>query len=168
MKKRKLRRDGMMVSEVGLGCMSFAGFYGETTREDSHATLAAALDLGVDFLDTANVYGMGVSETVMGEFLKDHPDRFTIATKGGIRRDPDTGKRDFCNREDYLRAELEKSLTRLGVDNVALYYIHRRDTEVEIEDVMQTLLKFKAEGKIEDIRIFSLETNPQAPLPDAR
>lgn len=137
-----------MVSEVGLGCMSFAGFYGPTSQEEAHNTLAAALDLGIDFLDTANVYGRGVSETMIGAFLNGNADRFTIATKGAIWRDPKTGKRGFNNTEDHLRSELEKSLIRLGVDHVALYYVHRRDPDIEIEDVMATLLKFKAEGKI--------------------
>ena len=126
-----------MVSEIGLGCWSFGGAYGPTTEAEAHDTLASALDLGVDFLDTANVYGMGQSETIIGSFLKGRQDLFTIATKGGIRRDPATGKRTFDNKPDYLRAELEASLTRLGMDCVDLYYIHRRDPEVPIEEVMQ-------------------------------
>lgn len=137
-----------MVSEIGLGCWSFGGAYGPTTEAEAHDTLAAALDLGVSFLDTANVYGMGQSETIIGSFLKGRQGLFTIATKGGICRDPDTGKRTFNNRPDYLRAELEASLSRLGLDCVDLYYIHRRDQEVPVEDVMDTLLRFKAEGKI--------------------
>lgn len=137
-----------MVSEIGLGCWSFGGAYGPTTEAEAHDTLATALDLGVSFLDTANVYGMGQSETMIGSFLKGRQGLFTIATKGGICRDPDTGKRTFNNRPDYLRAELEASLSRLGLDCVDLYYIHRRDQEVPVEDVMDTLLRFKAEGKI--------------------
>ncbi len=148
MKKRQLLETGKSVSEIGLGCMSFAGFYGSTTEKEAHETLRAALDLGIDFLDTANVYGNGVSENIIGSFLKGDDSKFTLATKGSIWRDPETGERGFNNKPDYLRAELEKSLTRLGLDHVALYYIHRRDPEVEIEDVMETLLAFKAEGKI--------------------
>lgn len=148
MKTRRMRQDGKTVGEIGLGCWSFGGAYGPTTETEAHDTLSAARDLGVDFLDTANVYGMGVSETIIGSYLKGRPDVFTIATKGGIDRDPATGKRGFNNAKDYLRAELEASLTRLGLDCVDLYYIHRRDTRVEIEEVMETLLGFKAEGKI--------------------
>ncbi len=148
MERRRLLQDGTQVSAIGLGCMSFAGFYGATTEAEAHRTLAAALDLGIDFLDTANVYGMGASERIMGSFLNGDDSRFTIATKAGIWRDPDTGQRGFNNKAGYLRAELEGSLTRLGVDHVALYYIHRRDPSVEIEEVMQTLLALKAEGKI--------------------
>jgi aryl-alcohol dehydrogenase-like predicted oxidoreductase len=148
MKKRQIRQDGKMVSEVGLGCWSFGGSYGPTTEAEAHNTLSAALDHGVDFLDTANVYGMGVSESIIGSFLKGDQNRFTIATKGAIWRDPETGKRGFNNRADYLRGELEASLSRLGLEQVDLYYIHRRDQSVAIEDLMETILAFKAEGKI--------------------
>lgn len=148
MKQRQLRADGMMVSEIGLGCMSFAGFYGPTTETEAHETLAAALDMGINFLDTANVYGMGLSEQIIGSFLKGDADKFTIATKGAIWRDPDTGERGFNNTADHLRAELTKSLTRLGLDHVALYYIHRRDPDLQIEEVMHTLLALKSEGLI--------------------
>lgn len=151
LKQRRLLTDGTMVSEIGLGCLSFAGFYGPTSEVASHQTLAAALDLGIDFIDTANVYGMGKSESMIGSFLKGNADKFTIATKAGIARDPETGVRGFNNKPDHLRAELEKSLKRLGVDHVALYYIHRRDPDLEIEEVMETLLALKAEGKIRGI-----------------
>ena len=128
--------------------MSFAGTYGPTTQDEAHATLAAALDLGIDFLDTANVYGMGVSERMIGAFITDNPSKFTIATKASICRDPKTGERSYNNKPDHLRSELEQSLTRLGLDHVDLFYIHRRDKTVEIEDVMETLLALKKEGKI--------------------
>lgn len=148
MKKRKLLVDGTQVSEIGLGCMSFAGFYGASSQAEADQTLAAAQDLGVDFLDTANVYGMGVSERMIGTYLKGDATKFTIATKASITRDPETGVRGFNNKPDHLRAELEKSLQRLGVEHVALFYIHRRDPSIEIEAVMDTMLALKAEGKI--------------------
>lgn len=148
MQKRKIRQDGKLVSEIGLGCWSFAGSYGATTEAEAHNTLSAAKEMGVDFLDSANVYGMGVSERIIGSFLKGNAAGFTIATKAGIWRDPATGKRGFNNKADYLRQELEDSLTRLGLEHVDLYYMHRRDQEVPVEAVMETLLGFKAEGKI--------------------
>ncbi|MEM1072831.1 MAG: aldo/keto reductase [Pseudomonadota bacterium] len=148
MKYRKLLKDGSKVSEIGLGCWSFAGAYGETSEAESHQTLQTAQELGIDFLDTANVYGMGVSETVMGTFLKSRTHSFKIATKAGIWRDPNTGARGFNNKPDYLRGELENSLKRLGHERVDLYYIHRRDADIEIEAVMEALLTFKTEGKI--------------------
>jgi aryl-alcohol dehydrogenase-like predicted oxidoreductase len=148
MHKRQLGKGGPDVSAIGVGCWSFAGAYGPTTEAESHDTLAAALNLGIDFLDTANVYGAGVSERVIGSFIKDHPNRFTIATKAGIYRDPDTNVRSFNNSPEHLREALEKSLRNLGVDHVALYYIHRREADRPIEDVMETLVRFKQEGKI--------------------
>ena len=148
MQLRQLRQDGKLVSAIGLGCWSFAGSYGPTTQAQAHDTLSAARDLGVSFLDTANVYGMGVSESIIGAYLKRNQNAFTIATKAGIARDPDTGTRAFDNSAGYLRRELENSLSRLGLEQVDLFYIHRRDARVAIEDVMQTLLAFKAEGKI--------------------
>lgn len=148
MKQRRLGAGGPMVSEIGLGCWSFGGSYGPTSEAESHETLAAAIELGIDFLDTSNVYGMGVSEKVIGSFLKKHPAKFIIATKAGIYRDPQTNKRGFNNAPEYLRCELEKSLTKLGVEHIDLYYIHRREAERPIEDVMETMLRFKDEGKI--------------------
>lgn len=148
MKRRQIRQDGKTVSEVGLGCWSFGGSYGPTTEAESHNTLSAARDLGVDFLDTANIYGMGISESAIGSFLKGNAGGFTIATKAGIQPGSATQSRGFNNKPDYLRSELEASLTRLGLDHVDLYYMHRRDQDVAVEDVMETLLTFKAEGKI--------------------
>lgn len=151
MDKRQLGKQGPMVSAIGLGCWNFAGPYGPTDVAESHDTLEAALDLGIDFLDTSIVYGAGLSEQVIGSFIKDNPGKFTIATKGGIHRDPETNARSFNNSEDYLRQVLEKSLTNLGVENVELYYIHRREEERPIEEVVETLVKFKNEGKINRI-----------------
>ncbi len=148
MQKRRLGQDGPMISAIGLGCWSFCNAYGPTDEAESHAALAAALELGIDFLDTANVYGNGVSEQVIGSFIRDHPGRFRIATKAGIWRHPETKVRGFNNSPEHLRDELEKSLTRLGVEHVELYYIHRLEPGRPIEDVMETLVRFKDEGKI--------------------
>lgn len=148
MQKRQLGRGGPQVGAIGLGCWSFAGAYGATDASASHDTLARALELGIDFLDTANVYGNGVSEQVIGAFIKDHPGRFKIATKGGIKRDPETNVRSFDNSPEHLRTALERSLGNLGLEHVDLYYIHRREPARPIEDVMETLVRFKQEGKI--------------------
>ncbi len=145
MQQRQLGRDGPMVGAVGLGCMSFSGMYGPADRAESLAVLKRALDLGMTHLDTALIYGNGLSEEIIGEFIRDHPGRFTIATKAGIRTEP---VRSFDNKPAYLREALEGSLKRLGVDCVDLFYLHRRDQEVPIEDAMETLVRFKEEGKI--------------------
>jgi aryl-alcohol dehydrogenase-like predicted oxidoreductase len=146
MKQRKLGATGPNVGVVGLGCMSFAGFYGPTDIATSHDTLDTAREFGVDFLDTAELYGMGKSEEIIGAYLKNNPGHgFKIATKGGIVTRP---VRRFDNSEPELRRALEGSLNRLGVDYVDLYYIHRREQDRPIEEVTQTLAKFVDEGKI--------------------
>ena len=146
MKTRKLGLDGPEVSAISLGCMNFTGYYGPTDKQESFKCLDAARDQGITFLDTAEKYGTGSSEELIGEYQQDCGYRFTIATKGGTIIG---GKRDENdNSEEALRNALEGSLRRLGVDHVELYYIHRRDWSIEIEEVVQTLAKFKDEGKI--------------------
>lgn len=144
-RRRTLGAGGPLVAPVALGCMSFGGFYGPCGPRESRATLARALDLGVDHLDTANVYGDGVSEEIVGAFVKENPHAFTIATKGGIEGKP---VRRYDNSPDYLRRCLEASLRRLGVEHVHLYYVHRRDPARPVEEVVETLMRFKQEGKI--------------------
>jgi aryl-alcohol dehydrogenase-like predicted oxidoreductase len=150
LQKRQLGAAGPLVSAVGLGAMSFTDFYGPVSETQSHEVLAAALELGIDHLDTSNVYGMGLSERVIGSFLtvRGGPPPFTIATKAGIRRDPETGARSFDNSAAHLEAELDKSLARLGVEVIDLFYVHRRDPAVEIEAVTETLAGFVETGKI--------------------
>lgn len=147
MLKRKLGADGPDVGAIGLGCMSFAGFYGPTEETTSHRTLAMARELGMTHLDTANIYGNGVSETVIGNFLGGKAHDFVIATKASVTKDAN-GARCFDNSPEHLRSELEASLRRLQVDHVALFYIHRRDPSRPIEEVMETLLGLRNEGKI--------------------
>ena len=144
MKQRRLGAQGPLVSAIGLGCMSFAGAFGETDEATSHRCLDAALDGGITFFDTANVYGMGRSEQVLGSWLRSRKAQVHIATKGGIVRE---ARR--CNNDPaHLRAELDGSLQRLGVDHVSLYYIHRRDQTVPLEDVIGTLMDMQLAGKI--------------------
>lgn len=145
MQQRELGEGGPKVGAVGLGCMSFAGFYGPTDEAEAHRTLATALDLGVTHLDTARIYGMGVSESIIGSFLKLNKHHFSIATKGGIVTKP---QRKFDNSPEHLRESLEGSLKRLGVDFVDLFYVHRREQDRPIEEVTETLAQFVKEGKI--------------------
>lgn len=146
MKMRKLGRHGPEVSAISFGAMSFGGFFGPTSREESFATLDAVWEMGINFVDTSNIYGPYTSEEVIGAWQADRGKRFHIATKGGIVIGAPRGTVD--NSESYLRDALEGSLKRLGVDHVALYYMHRRDWSIPIERVMETLLKFKEEGLI--------------------
>ena len=157
MRQVQLGQSGPKVGAVGLGAMSFGGIYGKTNETESHATLKATLDLGVNHIDTANIYGMGVSESVIGSFLKQNPgtrEQFIIATKAGIIPGPE---RDFRNDEEHLRAELEASLKRLGTERVDLFYIHRRDQRIPVEDMMGTLVRFIEEGKIGAIGLSEIQ-----------
>jgi aryl-alcohol dehydrogenase-like predicted oxidoreductase len=151
MEKRRLGAGGPMVSALGIGAMSFAGIYGNATEEGSHKVLAAALDLGVDHIDTSNVYGMGRSEEIVGSFLARQGNArsklFRIATKAGITKDPKSGARCYDNSPEHLERELEGSLKRLGVEAVDLFYVHRRDHAIPIEEVTGSLANIVAAGK---------------------
>ncbi|MEP6020306.1 MAG: aldo/keto reductase [Paracoccaceae bacterium] len=153
MQKRQMGRDGQSVACLGVGAMSFAEFYGPTSEENSFAILDAALEAGVTHLDTSNVYGMGRSENAIGSYLQANPaarDAFHIATKASISRDAD-GNRFFDNSPEHLEAELDKSLQRLKVDCVDLFYVHRRNPAIEIEQVTETLAGLVRKGKTRSI-----------------
>lgn len=154
MKLRKLGKNGAEIHPIGFGAMSFSDFYGKTNETESHAILDMAMDAGVTHLDTSNVYGMGRSEEVIGTYLKANPegkDHFKIATKGSIKRNPDGPGNVFDNSPEHLEEELNKSLKRMGVECVDLYYLHRRDPAVSIEEVTQTLAGFVKSGKAKSI-----------------
>ena len=154
MEKRNLGNTGTKVGALGIGAMSFSDFYGPTNTQESHAILKMALDNGIDHIDTAKVYGMGLSEERIGQFLNtlNPKDRqfFKIATKGGIDRKnfDDKGTVVFDNSKEFLTEELNNSLRRLGVDCVELYYVHRREADRPIEEVTETLVEFIKDGKI--------------------
>lgn len=145
MKYRQLGADGPKISAIGLGCMSFGGIFGPTDEATSLRCLDAAYDHGITFFDTANIYGMGVSETVIGKWLATRKPQIVLATKASIV--PGTPRR-FDNSESYLRAELEGSFRRLGVDHVDLFYIHRREAARPVEEVAETLGRMIGEGLI--------------------
>jgi aryl-alcohol dehydrogenase-like predicted oxidoreductase len=146
MKQRRVGKNGPKVGEIGLGAMSFAGPHGPTDEPTSHRTLDKALELGCNHIDTALIYGPHTSELFIGSWLRKNPSarkKLHIATKGGIQPDP----REFINTATFLRECIEGSLKRLGVDCIDLYYVHRRDLRVPIEDVTEILAKFVKEGK---------------------
>ena len=147
--RRRAWRHGT-VSAVGFGAMSFGGFYGPTNEAESMRTMARALDLGVDFWDTANVYGDGLCEQVIGKFLaedKSRRARVTLATKFAIRR-RDDGARFFDNSAAHIREALDASRKRLGVDHIDLYYVHRVDNSIPIEDTVGELARLVKAGAI--------------------
>lgn len=138
---------GPQVSRFGIGAMSFAGAYGDASVEASHAVLDMCRERGVTHIDTSNIYGMGRSEEIIGAWFAANPgarDKVHLATKGGITGNPD---RPFDNTPDYLMRELDGSLTRLGVDHVDLYYIHRYDRSQSPETLGEVLTGLIASGK---------------------
>ena len=145
--KRRLGRDGPEVSALGLGCMGMSEFYGAGNDQESIATLHHALDRGVTFLDTADMYGPFTNEELVGRAIKDRRGEVFLATKFGIVRGPD-GQRAIRGDADYVRSACEASLKRLGVETIDLYYQHRVDPGVPIEETVGAMARLKEEGKI--------------------
>lgn len=146
--------SGLTVSKIGLGCMGMSEFYGERDDAQSMETLNRALDLGVTFLDTAETYGLGHNEELIGRLIAARRrDAVTIATKFGIRREPGAYSRGISNNPAYVRQACEGSLKRLGTDHIDLYYIHRIEPGRPIEEPMGELSKLVKEGKIGHIGI---------------
>jgi len=149
MKKVKLGKNGPKVSQIGLGCMGMSEFYGPGDDAESLRVIDRALELGVDFLDTADVYGHGANEELVGQAVRGRRDRVVLATKFGIVRDPnDPAKRGICGRPDYVKSRCEESLKRLAVETIDLYYQHRVDREVPIEETVGAMADLVREGKV--------------------
>ncbi len=151
MEKRTLGRQGLTVSAMGLGCMGMSEFYGPRDEAESVATIHRALELGVDFLDTADVYGPRTNEELVGRAIRDRRDRVVLATKFGNVRGADGSWQGVNGRPEYVRACCDASLKRLGVDHVDLYYLHRVDSRVPIEQTMEALAQLVREGKVRHV-----------------
>jgi aryl-alcohol dehydrogenase-like predicted oxidoreductase len=144
-----LGTQGLMVSRQGLGCMGMSDFYGPTNDEESTATIHRALELGVDFFDTSDMYGPFTNEVLVGKALAGRRDEAVIATKFGIVRDPDDPtKRGINGRPEYVRQACDGSLQRLGVDHIDLYYQHRVDPDTPIEETIGAMAELVTEGKV--------------------
>lgn len=146
--RRVLGRDGPEVSAIGLGCMGMSEFYGATDEAESIATIHEAVERGADFLDTADVYGRGANEELVGRAIAGRRERVFLATKFGIVRGEDGAFTGVCGRPDYVRSACEASLKRLGVETIDLFYQHRVDPEVAIEETVGAMAALVAEGKV--------------------
>lgn len=148
MQQRKLGSQGLVVSKLGLGCMGMSEFYGQTDDGESIATIHRALELGVNFLDTSDMYGPFTNEELLCRAIHDRRDQVIIATKFGIQRSSDPMQRNINGRPEYVRAACEGSLRRLGIETIDLYYQHRVDVNVPIEETVGAMAELVAEGKV--------------------
>jgi aryl-alcohol dehydrogenase-like predicted oxidoreductase len=148
MKSRKLGNQGLIVSELGLGCMGMSEFYSGRDDDEAIATIRHALDLGVTFLDTADMYGPFTNEELVGRAIKDRREQVVLATKFGNMRSPEGGFLGVSGKPDYVRACCDDSLKRLGVDAIDLYYQHRVDPTVPIEDTIGAMAELVQQGKV--------------------
>lgn len=164
MDHRPLGRSGLSVSAIGLGCMGMSEFYGPSDEAQSLETLAAALDLGIDFLDTADMYGCGHNEELLGRFLKGRRDKVVLATKFGNVRGPNGERLGVCGTPAYVASACEASLKRLGTDVIDLYYQHRVDPKTPIEETVGAMKALVEAGKVRHLGLSecSIETLKRA------
>ncbi|MEM7019304.1 MAG: aldo/keto reductase [Pseudomonadota bacterium] len=146
------------VSAIGLGCMSMSQAYGKPDMAESERTMKRALELGVTFFDTADAYGAGHNETLVGRMLGPVRNDIVLATKCGISRDPDTGARRICCTPEYVKSACDASLKRLGVEVIDLYYLHRLDPHVPIEDSVGAMSDLVQAGKIRHVGVSEMSS----------
>ncbi|CAA9459972.1 MAG: Oxidoreductase, aldo/keto reductase family [uncultured Rubrobacteraceae bacterium] len=148
MNQRKLGSEGLAVSELGLGCMGMSEFYGTGEEGESVSTIQRAIDLGVTFLDTADMYGPFTNERLVGKAIEGRRDEVTIATKFGIQREEDGTWLGINGKPEYVKSACDASLKRLGVDYIDLYYQHRVDPETPLEETVGAMKELVEAGKV--------------------
>jgi len=148
MERRSLGTSGLQVSGMGLGCMGMSEFYGTRDEQESIATIARSLELGINFFDTADMYGPFTNEKLVGKALAGHRSEAVIATKFGNERGEDGSFKGINGSPDYVRRACDASLERLGIDHIDLYYQHRVDTSVPIEETVGAMAELVAAGKV--------------------
>ena len=148
MEQRKLGKQGLMVSAVGLGCMGMSEFYSKTDEKKSIATIHHALEMGINLIDTADMYGPFTNEELVGKAVRDRKDKVVIATKFGIVRSNNPAYRGVNGRPEYVKSSCDGSLRRLGVDCIDLYYQHRVDPSVPIEETVGAMAELVRTGKV--------------------
>ncbi len=152
MQTKPLGSQGLRASQIGLGCMGMSDFYGKRNDEESIQVIHRAYELGINFFDTADMYGPFTNEMLVGKAIKDFRKNVTLATKFGIVRDPsDPTKRGVNGKPEYVQSSCEGSLKRLGVDVIDLYYLHRKDPDTPIEETVGAMAKLVQQGKVRGI-----------------
>ena len=147
MEQRNLGSEGLMVSEIGLGCMGMSEFYGTADEDESISTIHRAIELGVTFIDTADIYGPFTNEKLVGKAIADRRDQVVLATKFGNVRGEDGSFQGVNGKPDYVRSACDASLQRLGVDHIDLYYQHRVDPDTPIEETVGAMAELVEAGE---------------------
>lgn len=152
-KSTTLGNSTLQVNRIGLGCMGMSEFYGSFNENESINTLHKAIDLGVNFFDTADMYGWGANERLLGKAFKGRWDKLTLATKFAVMRGPNGEFLGLNGKPEYIKQACEQSLQNLGVNTIDLYYMHRQDPKVEIEEIVGAMSNLVKQGKVKHLGI---------------